>query len=191
VRTLDLSAADPVGMNQQQLRFIEALLIDCLLSESPPISAAEQTEIDTRDLRVAREGRRPGLTVPVAGQECTLASAGLQVLERVGAVAQLLDADAEGFVAAVEAAREALRDPSRTPSAALLAALKTERASFFEYSLALAKSHMAYFRDFALAPEREKVLDEMARRSLDEADSLVRDDRRPFEAYLRDYFAQV
>jgi glutamate--cysteine ligase len=191
VRTLDLSAADPVGMNQQQLRFIEALLIDCLLSDSPPISAAEQAEIDTRDLRVAREGRRPGLTVPVAGQERSLASAGLQVLERVGAVAELLDADAEGYVAAVEAAREALRDPSRTPSAALLSALKTERASFFEYSLALAKSHTAYFRDFALAPEREKVLEEMARRSLDEADALARNDRRPFEVYLQDYFAQV
>src|SRR5690606_20020624 len=31
VRTLDLNTADPVGMNQQELRFIEALLIYCLL----------------------------------------------------------------------------------------------------------------------------------------------------------------
>ena len=37
-----------------------------------------------------------------------------------------------GYVAAVDAAAEALRDPERTPSAALLAALKSEQASFFD-----------------------------------------------------------
>jgi glutamate--cysteine ligase len=58
VRTLDLSA-DPVGMNQNELRFIEALLIYCLLADSPSISADEQAEIDARGLKVAREGRRP------------------------------------------------------------------------------------------------------------------------------------
>ena len=40
------ATADPVGMNQGELRFVEALLIYCLLAASPPISAAEQAEIE-------------------------------------------------------------------------------------------------------------------------------------------------
>ena len=123
-------------MNQSELRFIEALLIYCLLAESPPISAAEQAEIDARDLTVAREGRRPGLTLVGRRARATACSErGLELLAEVRAVAELLDADAQGYVAAVDAAAEALREPERTPSAALLAALKSEQASFFEYTL--------------------------------------------------------
>ena len=191
VRTLDLSSADPVGMNQSELRFIEALLIYCLLSDSPPISAGEQSEIDARGLKVAREGRRPKLAFVDGGTERSLTDRGLELVEGVRAVAELLDADAQGYVAAVDAAAEALRDPDRTPSAALLAALRSEQASFFEYTLMLAHSHADYFRDFALAAEREQALVDTARRSLAEAEALAGQDPRGFEAYLKDYFSQA
>jgi glutamate--cysteine ligase len=191
VRTLDLSSADPVGMNQSQLRFIEALLIYCLLADSPPISAAEQAEIDARDLKVAREGRRPALTFVDGGREQSLSERGFELLAGVRAVAELLDPDAQGYVAAVDSAAEALRDPDRTPSAALLAALKSEQASFFEYMLSLARSHAAYFRDFPLAAERDRLLTETARRSLEEAEAAEAKDPRPFEVYLRDYFSKA
>jgi glutamate--cysteine ligase len=191
VRTLDLSSADPVGMNQSELRFVEALLIYCLLADSPAISAREQAEIDARDLTVAREGRRPGLQFMDGGRERPLRERGLELLEGVRPVAELLDADAQGYVAAVDAAAEALRDPERTPSASLLAALKSEQASFFEYTLLLARSHAAYFRDFALAGEREQLLIETSRRSLEEAEALVTEDPRSFESYLKDHFSEA
>jgi glutamate--cysteine ligase len=189
VRTLDLSATDPVGMNQKELRFVEALLIYCLLADSPPISAAEQAEIDARDLTVAREGRRPGLELVDGGRQRSMSELGLELLAGIRDVAELLDDHAQGYVAAVDAAAEALRDPERTPSAALLAALRTEQASFFEYTLGLARSHAAYFRDFALDPARERALAETARRSLEEAEALPGKDSRSFADYLRDYFS--
>jgi glutamate--cysteine ligase len=191
VRTLDLNSADPIGLNQSTLRCIETLLLFCLLAESPPISPTEQAEIDLRDLTVAREGRRPGLTFRDAGRERPLRERGLEILEGLRAVAELLDVDGEGYVAAVDSAAELLRDPQRTPSAALLAALRHEQASFFEYTLALARSHAAYFRDFVVAPEREQTLEAVVRRSLEEADGLAERDKRTFEAYLQDYFGQV
>lgn len=191
VRTLDLNCADPVGMNQSELRFVEALLVYCLLADSPPISDAEQAEIDARDLMVAREGRRPKLELVDGGKLRSLRERGAELLEGIRAVAELLDADAQGYVAAVDGAAEALRDPDLTPSAALLAALRTEQASFAEYTLALAKTHAAYFRDFALAAEREQMLSDVAARSHEEAEALQAKDARPFEAYLRDFFAQI
>jgi len=189
VRTLDLSATDPVGMNQKELRFVEALLIYCLLAESPPISAAEQAEINARDLMVAREGRRPGLKLVDFGRELALRELGLELIAGIRDVAELLDDDAQGYVAAVDTAAEALRDAERTPSAALLAALRSEQASFFEYTLALARSHAAYFRDFALDPAREQGLAETARRSLEEAEALPGKDTLSFADYLQDYFS--
>lgn len=191
VRTLDLSSADPVGMNQSELRFIEALLIYCLLAESPAIDANEQAEIDARDLTVAREGRRPGLELFDGGRAHTVRERGRELTAGIRQVAELLDADAEGYVAAVDAADEALSDPERTPSAGLLAALRSERASFFEYTLGLARTHGAYFRDFALGAAREQALVETARRSLDDTEALAAKDSRPFADYLRGYFAET
>jgi len=150
---------------------------------------AEQAEIDARDLTVAREGRRPRLELVDGGRQRSLSELGLELLAGVREVAELLDDEAQGYVAAVDAAAEALRDPERTPSAALLAALRTEQASFFEYTLGLARSHAAYFRDFALDLEREKALAETARRSLEEAEALPGKDSRSFADYLRDYFS--
>ncbi len=37
VRALDVSAFDPVGVNQNKLRFLEAFLALCVLKDSPPI----------------------------------------------------------------------------------------------------------------------------------------------------------
>jgi len=42
-----------------------------------------------------------------------------------------------------------------------------------------------------LAPEREQALEETARRSLEEAEALARNETRSFEAYLEDYFAEA
>jgi glutamate--cysteine ligase len=191
VRTLDLNCADPVGMSQNELRLVEALLIHCLLAPSPPIDAAEQAEIDARDLAVAREGRRPGLTIVDHGRQRPLRECGTDLLHAVAPIAELLDADGAGYVAAVEVAVSAVREPERTPSAALLHALRRERASFFEYTLALARSHAAYFRELGLAAEREESLAALARRSLEEAAEIERKDARSFEAYLKDYFSVV
>jgi glutamate--cysteine ligase len=191
VRTLDLHLTDPVGINQNQLRFLEALLLYCMFADSPPIDADEQTEIDRRDLMVAREGRRPGLELQQRGRVRALADWGLEVADSVAEIAQVLDADGEGYVAAVELAREALREPERTPSAALLRDLRAERATFFEYALGLARDHRDYFLGLGLGTERERWLEDLAAESLAEVAALERAPAEPFDAYLRGYFADV
>ena len=179
-------------MNQSELRFIEALLIYCLLAESPPISASEQAEIDARDLTVAREGRRPGLTLVDAGRERPLRERGLELTAGIREVAELLDADAEGYVAAVDAAAEALRDPERTPSAALLAALAQRASELFRVH-AGARAHPRGVLS-RLRPRRRARAgarrDGRAGRSTTPK-PLPAKDSRPFADYLRDYFAQT
>src|SRR3981081_3613645 len=61
VRALDVSAFDPVGVNQNKLRFLEAFLALCLMKDSAPIGDSEQAALDQNHLTVARRGREPGL----------------------------------------------------------------------------------------------------------------------------------
>jgi glutamate--cysteine ligase len=191
VRTLDLSPSDPTGINQNELRFMEALLLFCLLDDSPPIAADEQQEIDRRDLDVAREGRRPGLELLVRGKPRSLPDWGAEIVALVAEVAALLDEDGDSYRAAVDVAREALRDPQRTPSAHLLRDLAEERATFFEYALGLARSHRDYFSSLAIDADQERRLTQLAAESLSETEALVRRPAPSFDEYLRAYFASV
>ena len=191
VRTLDLNMMDPLGVNTQQLRFVEALLLYCLLNDSPPIDAAEQAEIDERDLLVAREGRRPGLELPRAGRTVALTRWAGEALAGIREVAALLDEDGSGYVAAVDAQRETVAKPELTPSARILHHMRTEGASFFELALETSRQQHRYFTELRLPAEKEAWLEELASESITRQADLEDESGPPFADYLRDHFAQV
>jgi glutamate--cysteine ligase len=191
IRTLDLNMADPVGVNHVQLRFIEALLVYCLFADSPPISAAEQTEIDARELIVAREGRKPGLTLPVSGTRMPLRGLGHELLENVAPFAALLDVDDAAYAQALDQQHGAFENPDTTPSARMLASMREREQGFLEFTLDVSKAHHEYFRALPLADAPARELHELARRSLEEARAMEADPQPPFQDYLRAYFAEV
>lgn len=191
VRTLDLNMMDPLGVNAQQLRFVEALLLYCLLNDSPPIDSAEQAEIDERDLLVAREGRRPGLELPRAGRTVALTRWAEEALAGIREVAALLGEDGNSYAAAVEAQRETVANPELTPSARILHHLRSEGASFFELALETSRQQHRYFAELRLPAEKEAWLEELARESIARQADLEAEPGPPFADYLRDHFAQV
>ena len=191
IRTLDLNVADPVGVNQAQLRFIEALLLYCLFAESPPIGASEQAEIDQRELIVAREGRRPGLEIPVDGAKAPLSRLGLDLLEEIAPFAELLDAAEEGYMDALAQQRSAMAEPERTPSARLLAEMTAHGQSYLDFMLEVSAAHAAYFRSLGLAQERKREFVDLARASIEDARALENDSRESLQDYLAAYFAVV
>lgn len=189
VRTIDLNPADPVGINQEQMRLLEVLLVYCLLADSPPISADEQNEIDQRDLLVAREGRRPRLELNRRGRSVPLKAWGLSLLDEIVPIASLLDEGGGDYAAAIDAARNAFSSPQSTPSGRLLAALREERLGFFEYGLELARRQHEYFLALPRAEEKQDWFTEVAAGSLAEAADLEARDELPFAEYLSAYFA--
>ena len=191
IRTLDLNVADPVGVNQAQLRFIEALLLHCLFADSPPIGASEQAEIDQRELLVAREGRRPGLEIPVDGIGVPLSHAGLGLIDAIAPFAALLDDAEEGYVDALEQQRAAITEPDLTPSAQLLAEMTARGQSYLDLMLEVSSAHAEYFRSLELTEQRAREFGELARASLEEAEALEQASGQSLEDYLAAYFAQI
>ena len=182
---------DPVGINQNQLRFVEALLIYCLLVESPPIDEREQAEIDARDLLVAREGRRPGLKLPLNGRKVTLTERALEILETVREIAVVLDIGDEGYLSATDAQFAAVLESEVTPSAQILNDMRTAGANFLEFTLESSCAHAKYFSNLQLTPEKQNILCQLAADSLQEQRRLEEHPQQPFDAYLKDYFERV
>jgi len=162
-----------------------------LLVEGPPIDAREQAEIDARDLMVAREGRRPGLTLPRGGRGIAMTDWALEVLEPVREIAAALDAGDEGYVSAVDAQIAAVSDPELTPSAQILSHMRDAGANFLEFTLESSRAHGRYFSSLQLTPEKRSLLTRLAAESLEAQRRLEEHPVQPFEAYLREYSEHV
>lgn len=191
IRTLDLNVTDPVGVNQTQLRFVETLLLYCLFAESPPISKLEQAQIDARELRVAREGRRPGLMLPSRSTDTPLRTLGLEVLDELDELAAMLDAENEGYREALRRQRAAFDDPATTPSARMLTAMAEREQGFAEFALEISEAHDAYFRSLTLPADQLLRFRELSAQSLAEAQALEADRSLSFEDYLARYFDAI
>lgn len=134
MRSLDVSAFDPVGVNQMKLRFLEAFAAFCVLRASPAIEPGEQAELDGNHALVARRGREPGLALRRDGRDVALADWALEIVDSMRGVCELLD---EGdpdrpYQTALEMQEGKVRDPARTPAARTLLELHTTGESFFK-----------------------------------------------------------
>jgi glutamate--cysteine ligase len=191
VRALDVSAFDPVGVNQNKLRFLEAFLALCLMKESAPIAAAEQAVLDENHLTVARRGREPGLTLWREGRSVPMRDWARELLDAMTGICEVLDHGGTDrpYRQALAAQTAKVEDVARTPSARLMAELAAGE-SFFDLALRMSATHKAYFLD--LYPPNEERLREFsleARESLAAQHAIEAADRGTFEEYLARYFA--
>ena len=192
VRALDVSAFDPVGVNQHKMRFLEAFLALCLLKASPPIEAAEQDALDQNHLLVARRGREPGLELQREGRPVPMTGWAEELLDCMVGICELLDRGdpAQPYAQALATQSAKVRDVRLTPSARLLEELRSTGESFFELALRMSATHKAYFLDlYTPNPERLAEFASEAEQSLEQQRALEAAEQEPFEQYLARYFA--
>jgi glutamate--cysteine ligase len=192
VRALDVSAFDPVGVNQNKLRFLEAFLGLCVLSDSEPISRNEQEKLDANHLKVARRGREPGLTLSRDGREVPMLQWACELLDSMQGLCELLDhgESSRPYQAALEQQRAKVDEVERTPSARLLAEMRGSGETFFQLAQRMSRMHKDYFLD--LYPPNESRLAEFAQaaqHSLEEQARIEASDKVDFDTYLAHYLA--
>ncbi|GAC1299698.1 MAG: glutamate--cysteine ligase [Steroidobacteraceae bacterium] len=192
VRALDVSAFDPVGVNQNKLRFLEAFLALCLLRDSAPISQDEQASLDANHLLVARRGREPKLLLNRAGRNFPMLDWARELLDAMQGLCELLDhgEPARPYASALDQQRAKLDDVERTPSARLLTEMRQSGESFFQLAGRMSKLHKDYF--LGLYPPNEHRLADFAaaaRESLQAQSRIEAADTTDFDAYLAKYLA--
>ena len=190
MRSLDVSALDPVGVNQNKLRFLEIFAALCTLAPSALIDANEQAELDRNHVTVARRGREPKLKLSREGRQVDMRSWAAEILDAMQAAAELLDhGDAQRpYTAALAAQRRKLADVDATPSARVLAELSATGESFLELALRMSKTYKQYFTELEVSnEERFGAFRAAAEESLEEQEAIEAAPAPPFDVYLAGY----
>ncbi|HET7176688.1 MAG TPA: glutamate--cysteine ligase [Gammaproteobacteria bacterium] len=192
VRALDVNAYDPVGVDEPALRFIEALLAHCLLSDSPATTAEEQAAIGANQLKVARQGREPKLELQRDGRPMRLRDWAREVLTELAPLCALLDGDEATcpYTRSLGAQRAAVEDAELTPSARVLKDMRAHGESFFRFAERMSETHRRRFLAEPLPASAEARFVAEAAASLQEQADIEAADRLSFDDYLHQYFSQ-
>ncbi|MGA7179795.1 MAG: glutamate--cysteine ligase [Thiobacillaceae bacterium] len=192
VRCLDLNPFLSVGIDVQTIRFLDLLLLHCLLTDSPPDTPQEIATLGRNQHLVAARGREPGLSLTRGSDQVLLAEWGTQVLDECAALAEVLDAVhvGTGYGDALEAAYTALRDASEPPSAQVLASMASDfDNSYIQFALTQSEKAKAALLKIPMPIERETYFWQLAQKSIEEQKRIEAADTEPFESYLERYLS--
>jgi len=193
VRCLDVDPFMPCGIDAAAIRLLDVFLFHCLLSDSPPESAAEVAAVSRNQKLIAEEGRDPQTRLERAGASIAPADYALDLLRECEPVAAALDdaAGGNGHREALANAQRSLGDLSSLPSSRVLDAItRSHGGSFTAFALAQSRRHRDQTLARPLSPEAEASYAELAARSLEEQKRIEAADDVPFEAYRRRYLEQ-
>ena len=192
VRSLDLNIFDPVGISQNTMRFVEALLIYCLLQDSPPLDQSEIQETAANQSATATSGRDPELKLSRQGKQVTLKEWASDILQKVGQVAELIDRGSkrDDFAQAVAAQATIVANSELTPSARILRDLHDTNSGFFHYALDAARNNQNYFASLDVTDDEHlKVFADEAASSIERQAEIEAADNISLDEYLRHYFS--
>ena len=192
LRSLDVNAYHPLGVDEQQLCFLQTFMSWCLLQDSPYISLPERREIDLNILKVAHEGRRPGLELARDGRAVLLSGWGGELLESMQPVAEVLDQQAghTDYQLALNEQIEKMRDPERTPSGIMLAEMRENGEGFYQFARRLSQMQLKYFSKLELPEDTLQQLDEITLESLVRQKAIEEADDMDLDSFLEDYFSR-
>jgi glutamate--cysteine ligase len=190
VRLMDLDPFCPVGITAQTMRFLDVLLLHCLLEESPADSPQELLAIARNKLRSAQEGRKPRLRLERRGESVLLADWGKEVLAACEPIAIQLDTTRGGaaYRDALAAAFASLNDSESVPSARVLHAMARNHGnSHVRFTLAESLAHRGSLLGMPLRAAVEERFALLAGESLEKQRKIEAADPLDFETYRQRY----
>lgn len=193
VRVLDLNPFLPVGIDAEQIHFLDAFLLFCLLSDSPNCTQESYHEIEENLARVVNRGREPNLTLSRRSQEVNFQDWAAEILADIQHAAVILDSvhATDAYTLATRAQAAKLADPELTPSARLLQLMRDKKQSFCRVTMEQSNAHEAYFRANPLSPECLADLQEASRLSVQKQAEIEAADTISFAEFLEQWNAIV
>lgn len=193
MRSLDLDIFQPLGIATDTAHFVEALLLTCLLTDSPPMTEQDHQTNNANQLAVAHAGRKPGLELARNGGSILLTDWAQEILTAMQPICATLDANnPQGpYSKALQTQQAKVADPDLTASARLLATMRERSQAFAGFAIAKSAEHAQYFHDLPLDEAANQAFLDLAAQSHSKQQAIENQPQLPFDEFLHRYFTQT
>ena len=190
VRGLDVNPFSQVGIDAQQIRFMDAFLLYCLCLPSPEFDE-KQDKINKENLkRVVIEGRKPDLRLVTKAGEVDFKTVASDIFNGIRSCAQMLDQanSCRDYTASLAIERAKVNDAALTFSGRMLNILTEDDIDNSQLGVELAKEYKSFidkthYRHFSQAELNEESAKSLVRQEEQEAA-----DTKDFSTFAEDYF---
>ncbi len=191
VRALDLNIFDPIGISSEQSEFVDCLLLHNLFTESPAITAREESEIQENKRRVVDYGRHPNLRLIHDNREISFVRWASTIFSELKQVAKLLDksGDTKRYSATINRLAEWIDNPERTFSARIVKEIRERGDGFFHLAMDYSQQHAKTLRQKTLSASEQQCFLDAAKKSHLKQQEMEQDTRMTFEQFLAAYYA--
>jgi glutamate--cysteine ligase len=191
MRALDLNPFHPIGIDEPTARFIEALLLTCLLTESPKLNADELRVNNSNQLIVANSGRKPNVELVKNGEMITLKDWAQKILGSMKPICVALDSTETDspYTKSLNMQRELVENSELTPSAKMLTAMRNAEKPFSCFTVNQSAKLAKFFAEKSLDETTRLEFVKLAEQSHKKQRELETADQIPFEQFLQNYFA--
>jgi glutamate--cysteine ligase len=193
MRSLDLDLFNPIGIDDAKARFIEALLLTCLLKDSPSMTRRDHQINNSNQLAVAHSGRKPGLELDRDAQKIPLHDWAHEIIMSMQPVCAILDTDNvdKPYSSALAQQQLLVKNPDLTASARILAMMRQTQQPFSRFALQTSTEHARHFRHNTLDNAARQKFCAMATASHAKQNEIESKAQVPFDDFLQQYFAQA
>lgn len=191
MRALDLNPFHPLGIDEPTARFIEALLLTCLLNDSPEINPDELKINNSNQLIVANSGRKPNVELVRKGETTTLTLWAGEILDLMQPICEALDSTETNspYSQSLNLQRELVENPDLTPSAKMLAAMREKEKPLSCFTVNQSAELAKFFAEKSLDETTRQDFIKLAVQSHEKQRELEAAPQVPFEEFLQHYFA--
>jgi glutamate--cysteine ligase len=185
VRLLDVNPYLPLGIDEQQIKFLDSFLLFCLLSESPGHDDQLCREVTENSAATVYEGRDNELVLSDQGRKVSLREWGSALLTNIAESAALLDTGtASSYQESVTVQLDRLQNSTLTPSGSILHDMETDQISFSRFAMEKTLEHERYFKSQPFTPALKDKYEVLAKKSIEDQAAIEVSDTLTFDEYL-------
>lgn len=176
VRLTDVNPYSNVGINSDQMKFIDLLLVHCLVADSPKLEDCDCQNYDDFFAKVVTQGRDPQFKINEKAHDLIL---------------QLKETAKKLNMYFSENWLETAQNYNLLPSASIINELKSSGKSFIEWNIEKAELYKNELMNKKLSDCQSKYLDDLAVDSLEEQKEIEENDNINFDEYLANFYKKT
>ena len=192
VRCIDLNPNFFEGISEEQVYFLDLLILYCFFSDSPEIDEQESNELFKIHKIVVNEGRNPQAKISTKSGQISIKDEASRVFNEMSDIASLMDeVSIEGkiWTKTLSDQKKVLDNLDLTLSGSLLKEIKDGNVSFQEYGHKLSLSQKENMNN--IENENKYSFQDIAKESLITASKLEQEKKINFEDYLKEFLNKI
>jgi len=194
LRCVDLNPYSSIGITEEQINFLDTLLMYCFVTESPEINTEESLRIQRNHEKIVNAGRDEKALIETDGEPILVKDEANRILSELEVVAEFMDTEVHqdqglNWLQSISDQKNNLNKLNGILSARVLEDLKENDLSFRDLGNKLSKEHREAMTN--KSSKLDDLFSNASKKSIEDTKKIESSNQIDFENYLKEFLDKI